>query len=174
MTRTKDNGVEVPRGRIAKHSHAGPLALSVRQPWASLIVHFGKLIENRSWDTDYRGDLFIHASGQMNHGEYFNVREWVMTHKLVSPEAFPALEDLPMGMIIGRTRIVDTRSSPVSYELSSSGECLKPWEFSDGYAWELAKPVWTQHIRVNGTHKLWIIPDPVLAQLRVRPLEVAR
>ncbi len=35
--------------------------LSVRQPWAWLIVSGYKNIENRSWKTDYRGELFIHA-----------------------------------------------------------------------------------------------------------------
>ncbi len=36
--------------------------LSVRQPWASLIIRGTKDVENRTWDTDYRGRLAIHAS----------------------------------------------------------------------------------------------------------------
>jgi len=36
--------------------------LSVRQPWAHLIIHGGKDIENRKWKTNYRGDVLIHAS----------------------------------------------------------------------------------------------------------------
>ena len=35
--------------------------LSVKQPWAWLIVSGYKNIENRTWKTDYRGELFIHA-----------------------------------------------------------------------------------------------------------------
>jgi hypothetical protein len=38
--------------------------LSVRQPYASLICWGLKKIENRSWDTAYRGKLLIHASGK--------------------------------------------------------------------------------------------------------------
>jgi ASCH domain len=38
------------------------LALSVRQPWAWLIVNGVKDNENRSWRTDHRGPLLIHAS----------------------------------------------------------------------------------------------------------------
>jgi hypothetical protein len=38
--------------------------LSVRQPYASLICGGIKKIENRSWDTPYRGKLLIHASGR--------------------------------------------------------------------------------------------------------------
>ncbi|MCL2374741.1 MAG: ASCH domain-containing protein [Treponema sp.] len=37
--------------------------LSVRQPFASLICHGVKAVENRTWKTDYRGRLLIHASG---------------------------------------------------------------------------------------------------------------
>lgn len=37
-------------------------ALSIRQPWASMIVAGIKNIENRSWGTMYTGELVIHAS----------------------------------------------------------------------------------------------------------------
>lgn len=36
--------------------------LSIRQPWAGLIVLGIKPIENRSWETSYRGPILIHAS----------------------------------------------------------------------------------------------------------------
>ena len=38
--------------------------LSIRQPFASLICRGIKTIENRSWDTTYRGKLLIHSSGK--------------------------------------------------------------------------------------------------------------
>lgn len=38
-------------------------ALSVKQPWTSLIF-YGKDIENRTWATKYRGELLIHASAK--------------------------------------------------------------------------------------------------------------
>ena len=37
--------------------------LSVKQPFASLICGGVKTVENRTWTTDYRGRLLIHASG---------------------------------------------------------------------------------------------------------------
>lgn len=37
-------------------------ALSIRQPWASLIVRGIKDIENRSWPTKFRGPFAVHAS----------------------------------------------------------------------------------------------------------------
>jgi hypothetical protein len=35
--------------------------LTIKQPWASLIAHGIKDIENRSWKTNYRGRILIHA-----------------------------------------------------------------------------------------------------------------
>ena len=39
-------------------------ALSVRQPWAHLIVTGIKRVENRFWETPYRGPLLIHAASR--------------------------------------------------------------------------------------------------------------
>jgi hypothetical protein len=39
-----------------------PPALSVRQPWADLIVIGRKTIEVRSWLTEYRGKVWLHAA----------------------------------------------------------------------------------------------------------------
>jgi hypothetical protein len=36
--------------------------ITIRQPWAHLIVNGRKNIENRSWRTSYRGPVLIHAS----------------------------------------------------------------------------------------------------------------
>jgi hypothetical protein len=36
-------------------------ALSIHQPWASLIMAGIKPVENRTWKSNYRGDLLIHA-----------------------------------------------------------------------------------------------------------------
>ena len=45
-------------------------ALSIRQPWAWLILNAGKDIENRSWYTSVRGRVLIHASKGMTLAEY--------------------------------------------------------------------------------------------------------
>lgn len=37
-------------------------ALTVKQPWAGLIIAGGKDIENRTWRTSYRGRVLIHAA----------------------------------------------------------------------------------------------------------------
>jgi activating signal cointegrator 1 len=37
-------------------------AISLLQPWATLVVMGVKTIETRSWQTPHRGELLIHAS----------------------------------------------------------------------------------------------------------------
>lgn len=41
-------------------------ALSIRQPWASLIMTGLKDVENRDWHTKFRGQLVIHAGKQVD------------------------------------------------------------------------------------------------------------
>ncbi len=41
-------------------------ALTLIQPWASLIVDDRKKTETRSWGTKYRGPLLIHAGAKIN------------------------------------------------------------------------------------------------------------
>lgn len=46
------------------------MALSIRQPWAWLIVQGHKPVENRTWSTRCRGPILIHASKGMTNDEY--------------------------------------------------------------------------------------------------------
>jgi len=39
-------------------------AISVRQPWAGLIVSGVKDVENRTWRTSHRGRVLVHASAR--------------------------------------------------------------------------------------------------------------
>lgn len=36
--------------------------LTLREPWASLVLSGSKTIETRSWQTRYRGEILIHAA----------------------------------------------------------------------------------------------------------------
>ncbi len=38
--------------------------ISIKQPWASLIIEGIKDIENRTWKTSFRGTVLVHASGK--------------------------------------------------------------------------------------------------------------
>jgi hypothetical protein len=72
--------------------------LSVRQPWAHLIVAGIKTIENRTWTTRYRGPLLIHASKRWYDEP---VAEIEQRHAITIPR------DLPVGGIVGVVDLVD-------------------------------------------------------------------
>lgn len=80
-------------------------ALSIRQPWAWLILHAGKDIENRDWSTSYRGPILIHASKGMTIDEYEDAADFAFFHCGV--ESMEQREALPRGGIVGIADIVD-------------------------------------------------------------------
>lgn len=48
--------------------------LSIQQPWVYAMLNLGKRIENRSWGTDYRGPIALHATKPVNRYElYFDL-----------------------------------------------------------------------------------------------------
>ena len=78
--------------------------LSIRQPWAWLIIHGGKDIENRTWHTKYRGRFLVHAAQGMTRKEYAAAADYA---EALGVEV-PAFEDLQRGGIIGSVELVDS------------------------------------------------------------------
>lgn len=72
-------------------------ALSIRQPWAWLIVNGHKDIENRDWYTNYRGTLLIHAGQKMYREDYLMAQEIAAKQGI----ELPAPDQLQMGGIVG-------------------------------------------------------------------------
>ncbi len=81
-------------------------ALSVRQPWAWLIVNGFKDIENRDWPTRFRGELLVHAGKTMARRYYDEVGEELARLNLLPP-SMPAYEALPRGGFVGWTHVID-------------------------------------------------------------------
>ena len=78
-------------------------ALSVRQPYAELIMRGEKKIEYRTQITHKRGQIYIYASKTLGY-----------------PEDFENLKlqpgDLPTGVLIGTVEITDCTGRPGDYE----------------------------------------------------------
>ena len=66
--------------------------LSVRQPFADLIISGRKTIEIRNWKTNYRGELLIHASKIPDKValEHFKINE----------------KNIELGAVIGKVKLV--------------------------------------------------------------------
>lgn len=81
------------------------LALSIRQPWASLIIHHGKDVENRDWPTRVRGRILVHAAKGCTIAELADGLETAraITRKRIMGE----LSSFDRGGLIGTVEIVD-------------------------------------------------------------------
>ena len=84
-------------------------ALSIKQPWAWLIIHGGKGIENRTWHTKFRGRFLVHASKGMTRKGYAEAYQFFLESGAGQPPFdFPSFEDLQRGGIIGSVELVDS------------------------------------------------------------------
>jgi hypothetical protein len=109
-------------------------ALSIKQPWASLIVHGFKRFEMRNWPTRHRGRILIHASKTWSAAQLAFFESAPVRGRL---EPFLPL---PFGALIGFVDIVEcyhVRSMP----RPASPESI--WSDFDSftYAFELAHPI---------------------------------
>jgi hypothetical protein len=124
-------------------------AISLWQPWASLVVLGAKKIETRHWTTNYRGPLLIHAAKRKDYEEFSDlVRHWYVHGidvwdilGIEKPVVLKhAVDSLPHGAIIGQVDLVDCK--PVeSFELSLSLQEHEFGNYADGrFGWILDNP----------------------------------
>lgn len=75
-------------------------ALTLTQPWATLVAIGAKKIETRSWNTNYRGLLAIHAAKKCPYEAF----------ELVFQEPFHSAigrNQMPLGFVIATCELVD-------------------------------------------------------------------
>jgi hypothetical protein len=110
-------------------------ALSVKQPWAALIVHGLKRIEIRRWRTSRRGFILIHAASRPDR----SAEAWNQV-----PAHLQAAAQI-QGGIVGRVHLIGCReyrsaaafASDVKYHLNHPSWFVPPVL----YGFELADPV---------------------------------
>ena len=78
-------------------------ALSIIQPWATLIALGEKKIETRSWATKHRGPLLIHSSKRIE--KLICDRE--PFYSTLLSHSIDEFAKLPTGMIIAKCNLVD-------------------------------------------------------------------
>ena len=135
------------------------LALSIRQPWAHAILHWGKDLENRSWPTKIRGRVLIHAAARPAGCGLEVLDRLIATDHPAGAGAprVPAdwreqLPDLPMGGIIGSVEIVGCVSRHDARAAAS------PW-FGGPYGFLLASPQPCTFVPMPGRQKFFRLPD---------------
>jgi len=149
-------------------------AISLWQPWASLVVLGEKQIETRSWDTGYRGPLLIHAAKRQNIHELialccddiykaalrrcFNIdADDIIVNAL--------LEKMPLGCIIGKVDLVKTETSEMitAYRGTSTQELALGNYDPDRYGWHLENPVQFEHpVAYKGSQGFFEVPCEII------------
>lgn len=95
------------RAGAAMNAHVVPdRALSLTQPFASLVVAGAKRVETRSWPTRHRGALAIHASKAFPRWAMELCAEPPFVAELLCA-GFGSAAELPRGMIVGSVYVAD-------------------------------------------------------------------
>lgn len=118
---------------------SGAKVLTVREPWASLLVTGFKTVENRSRRFNHRGPLLIHASKSLTETYYEAAYLWVKAH--VDPDLyrFPTwgLCRGNRGKIIGGVSLDDCAKEAAFNPWRDDSE----WGLAVSGAWRAAVPV---------------------------------
>lgn len=146
-------------------------ALSLKQPWASLVAIGAKGIETRDWATPYRGPIAIHASKKFDVADQYLLRESAFARAL-GAAGLRAPSDLPCGAIVATAVLSECVRFPMSekvWRLAARGaDEIYFGDFTTGrYGFVLvgvrALPT---PIPCRGALGLWDVPAELLDQLR--------
>lgn len=136
-------------------------AISLWQPWASLMALNAKMIETRHWTTNHRGLVAIHAAKKWDVDLRYLARSSMFWEPL--SQAYLNIDELPLGAIIAVGNLhrclsmddypeaVPARNSPeFAFGLYESGRFM--WVFD--HIWKLSSPVY-----VRGQQGFWTLTE---------------
>lgn len=126
-------------------------ALSIRQPWAELIIQGRKTIELRTWATRYRGVLIIHAG--------YIVDEEACKQFGLDPTT------IAHGALIGTVELVDIIAlTSEQYEaLYDAHLATDDWPSEPLYGWQFQRPqTFQEPLPAQGQPGLYTISDNLL------------
>jgi hypothetical protein len=154
-------------------------AITLTEPYATLVAYRWKAYETRAWRTSHRGPLAIHAAktfqgvgGKRGFEQVLRdlhpglqVRLAEVTGRTEDPATWP------LGKVLAVTWIEDCiPTDSLRDELRESDEELGWWEsevgdYSDGrWAWELRDPIMVTPIPYRGAQGLWTLPDEAIPE----------
>ena len=120
--------------------------LTIRQPWATLIMQGNKRFEFRSWQTKYRGELLIHAGKNIDKEECNRLKKYLP-------------EKLILGKILGKVKLVDCIKCNQEFKdmcLKENNDVYAKSTFTEKYAWQLTDmQIFDEPIEAKGKLSLW-------------------
>jgi len=140
-------------------------ALTLTQPWATLVAIGDKHIETRSWQTHYRGPLAIHAAKGIPKG----ARDWFLENNYASMVLAGQgvhwatdLYNLPRGMVIATCTLADIERADSTFVETLSDQEFAFGDYSEGrFAWHLTGvTMLPEPIPAKGSLGLWEWSEP--------------
>lgn len=120
--------------------------LTIKQPWATLIMQGDKRFEFRSWQTKYRGDLLIHAGKGIDKNAMKRLAKYLP-------------DEIPLGKILGKVTLVDCiKMCPEFKEmlLKENSDIYTKSSFSEKYGWQVEDvQMFDELIEAKGHLSLW-------------------
>ena len=114
-------------------------AISLKQPWANLVIDGKKTLETRIWQTYYRGELVICSSSKP---------DLATVH--------PNEDRNPMGYALGTVELIDIVKMNINHEKDAMCKLYK-----GAYAWILKNPrKFKTPIKVKGQLNIFDIEIP--------------
>jgi hypothetical protein len=138
--------------------HEPITALSLWQPWASMVAIGEKRVETRSWSTNYRGPLAIHSTLNMSYRSYALDDPFRSSFELYDIDP----DQLPFGAIVGLVELLNVFPvEKVADKLSRKERSVG--DYSNGrYAWML-DPIgyFPSAFPTSGNQRLWKWSPPL-------------
>src|SRR5574344_1184368 len=120
--------------------------LTIKQPWASLIISGYKRFEFRSWQTKYRGELLIHAGKGIDKEAMKRLKKYIP-------------DDMPLGKIIGEATLVACIKMCPEFKdmlLKENKDIYTESSFKEHYGWQLTSiETFDKPIEAKGHLSLW-------------------
>lgn len=120
--------------------------ITIKQPWATLIVEGYKRFEFRSWKTNYRGDILIHAGKGIDKEAMERLKKYLP-------------DEIPIGKIIGKATL--TNCVPMSKDFADmlskeNNDIYTTHSFSRNYGFKLENVEKLDNpIEIRGQLGLW-------------------
>jgi hypothetical protein len=132
-------------------------ALTLWQPYATLIALGHKRVETRSWSTEYRGPIAIHAAQREMKPDDIEELLWLgELHGVELPDLLDLASAWPLGKVVCTADLVDCREMT-----EAMIEDLSPLELDVGnwtpgrFAWVLENVVPLHPVAARGKQGLW-------------------
>jgi len=163
-------------------------ALSLIQPWADAVIFLGKNIENRRWDTRFRGAFLIHASASVGTRAVFHESVEAL-RSLLKPAAWETYrrdrlvvehdtwrprETMKRGGILGYAKLVDVlppcKMTPARQTrgmiAAFATPCRHHWHAPAQYGFLLADVAPLSFVLFKGALGFVEVPDDVARKAR--------